>query len=120
MRLLYDTNILIDFLVGDQRAQAELTENANRAISVITWMEVMVGSTVHDEMATRSFLRAFTVIGIDTAVQERAVSVRRSRRIRLPDAIIWATAQVHGRVLVTRNIKDFPAREPGIRVPYTV
>jgi predicted nucleic acid-binding protein len=45
--------------------------------------------------------------------------VRRIRRIKLPDAIIWASAQEHGRILVTRNIKDFPATEPGVRVPYT-
>lgn len=119
MKLLYDTNILIDFLIGDHRAQAELTRSEDRAISAITWMEVMVGSTVQNEAATRAFLRAFTVIGIDPAVQERAVAVPRIRRIKLPDAIIWASAQEHGRILVTRNIKDFPATEPGVRVPYT-
>lgn len=69
MKLLYDTNILIDFLIGDHRAQAELTRSEDRAISAITWMEVMVGSTVQNEAATRAFLRAFTVIGIDPAVQ---------------------------------------------------
>lgn len=36
------------------------------------------------------------------------------------DAIILATALTRGRVLVTRNIKDFPAEMPGIRVPYTL
>jgi predicted nucleic acid-binding protein len=33
--------------------------------------------------------------------------------------MILATAQVHGAILVTRNTKDFPARMPGIRIPYT-
>jgi predicted nucleic acid-binding protein len=36
----------------------------------------------------------------------------------LPDAIILASALVRGRVLITRNIKDFPANMPGVRVPY--
>ena len=36
------------------------------------------------------------------------------------DAIILATAQVNGAILVTRNSKDFPANMPGIRIPYTV
>jgi hypothetical protein len=31
--------------------------------------------------------------------------------------VIWASAQVNHRILVTRNIKDFPAAMPGIRVP---
>ncbi len=51
---------------------------------------------------------------------ERAVELQQSRRIRLPDALIWATAQVHGLLLVTRNTRDFPADDPGVRVPYGV
>ena len=31
---------------------------------------------------------------------------------------IWATAQVHSMLLVSRNTKDFPADAPGVRVPY--
>jgi hypothetical protein len=47
--------------------------------------------------------------------------LRRERpRLKSPDAIILATAQIRGRVLITRNTKDFPAAMPGIRVPYTL
>lgn len=49
-----------------------------------------------------------------------AVQIRRAQRIRLPDAIIWATAQVNNAVLVTRNTKDFPPDQEGIRLPYTL
>jgi len=35
-------------------------------------------------------------------------------------AIIWATAQVHGLLLITRNVRDFPPDEPGVRMPYGV
>lgn len=38
--------------------------------------------------------------------------------MRLPDAIIWASAQSQGALLVTRNSNDYPPEEPGIRVPY--
>ena len=44
----------------------------------------------------------------------------RDHRLRLPDAIIWATARVAGAVLVTRNTKDVPAGDPAVRVPYSV
>jgi hypothetical protein len=40
--------------------------------------------------------------------------------MKLLDAMILATAQVNGAILVTRNTKDFPANMPGIRVPYTL
>ena len=35
-------------------------------------------------------------------------------------AIIWASARSSGRLLVTRNIKDFPAGDPGVRATYTL
>ncbi len=66
----------------------------------------------------RAWLGSFNVIELDSAVADRAVKIRKNRRIRLPDAIVWATAQVHSLLLVSRNTKDFPADEPGVRVPY--
>jgi predicted nucleic acid-binding protein len=41
-------------------------------------------------------------------------------RIKLMDAMVLATAQVNGAILITRNTKDFPAEMTGIRVPYTL
>jgi hypothetical protein len=40
--------------------------------------------------------------------------------MKLPDAIIQATAEGAGRVLITRNTRDFPASTPGVRIPYTL
>ena len=40
--------------------------------------------------------------------------------MKLLDALILATAQIYGAILVTRNTRDFPATMPGIRVPYTL
>lgn len=70
--------------------------------------------------ALRAWLGTFHVIELDGPVADRAVHIRKNRKIRLPDAIIWATAQVHSLLLVSRNTKDFPADEPGVRVPYKV
>jgi len=38
--------------------------------------------------------------------------------MRLPDAIIWASAQSQDALLVTRNARDFPANAPDVRIPY--
>ncbi|MGI0016746.1 MAG: PIN domain-containing protein, partial [Nitrososphaera sp.] len=62
----------------------------------------------------------FEITPVDVAVAEQAVQLRRAHRLRLPDAIIWATAQVHEAVLVSRNTKDFNPDWDGIRVPYTI
>jgi len=62
----------------------------------------------------------FDVLGVPEAIAMRAVQVRQVRRLKLPDAIVLATAMEWGCQLVTRNTKDFPAGDPDIRVPYTL
>ncbi len=49
---------------------------------------------------------------------EEAAKLQRDRRLKLPDAIVLATARVTGRALATRNTKDFRDGEPGVVVPY--
>lgn len=117
---LFDTNILIDNLNAVQQAREEIGLFENRAISIITWMEVMAGAKADLVEPTRHFLEGFRVIQVDDEIADRAVDLRRGHRIKLPDAIIWATAQVTGRLLVTRNTKDFPPGDVGIRKPYTL
>ncbi len=120
-RQLFDTNILIDHLNGLTRATSEFEAGEAPAISIISWMEVMAGAaTAQEETTLRAFLAHFHVLPVDEAVAVRAVAVRRSMRIKLPDAIILATAQENARLLCTRNVKDFPAGTPGVRVPYQV
>ena len=120
VKALFDTNILIDFLNGVPDARAELARYDDAAISVVTWMEVLVGADQASEPTVRGFLSHFQLIGLDEPVAETAVQLRRSHRIRLPDAIVWATARSQGRLFVTRNIKDFPSDDPGVRAPYTL
>ncbi len=78
----------------------------------------MVGAPRGFESKTKTFLAGFDVIGVSPAVAEQAVSLRRDYRIKLPDAVVWATAMVQEAILVSRDIKDFPPGQPGIRVPY--
>ena len=122
MKGLFDTNILlIDYLAGIDEARRELALYRSSLISVITWMEVLIGAADdEEERSLRSFLSRFRLLEVDQAVGELAVSLRRRRRIRLPDAVIWATAQANDALLVTRNTKDFPEDAPGVRVPYRI
>lgn len=120
VRALFDTNILIDYLRKIEAARDELARYTDKAISVVTWMEVLVGATDANQPATRAFLDSFTLVAIDARVAERAVTLRQAQRIKLPDAIVWASAQVHGMLLVTRDTKGFPLGDPGIRMPYIV
>jgi predicted nucleic acid-binding protein len=118
MKALFDTNILIDYLNGIEAARQEIVRYEYASISLITWMEVLVGTTAEEDLIVRGFLHPFQVLGIDQAVAEQAITLRKVRRIKLPDAIVQATAIVGGMVLITRNTKDFPDDDTGIRVAY--
>ena len=120
VKALFDTNILIDYLRGIQAARAELGRYNDKAISIVSWMEVLAGAPAAAERGTRDFLDGFTVVDLDHAVAERAVALRRQHRVKLPDAIVWASALVHAMLLVTRETRGFTKDDPGVRVPYAV
>ena len=75
----------------------------------------MVGANDDLVEPTRRFLDGFKIIALDDEIARRAVQLRRAHRIKLPDAVIWATAQTTARLLVTRNTKDFSPDDPGVR-----
>jgi hypothetical protein len=120
MKALLDTNILIDYLKGMNEARDEIARYDQPLMSPISWMEVMVGTTPEDEPLVRGFLAQIQQVSIDASVGEEAVTIRREYGIRLPDAIIWASARVNDALLVSRNTRDFPQDAPGVRVPYVL
>jgi hypothetical protein len=121
LKALFDTNILIDYLNGVELAKTEIERARERFISIVTWMEVLAGAhNADEEDVIDLFLRDFTVVGLTRRIARDAVGIRRTHRIRLPDAIVWASARSEAAVLVTRNTKDFPKGESGVRVPYTL
>lgn len=120
VKALFDTNILIDYLNGVDAAKGELSRYPSKAISMITWMEVLVGVQANEDALIRGWLGTFDLIAVDATVANRAIAIRQERKIRLPDAIVWASAQVHSLLLVSRNTKDFPADVPGVRMPYRI
>lgn len=119
----FDSNIIIDALAGFEPALSEIRRASGDGrrvwLSRMVWIEVLSkGTGVRLKNAER-FMAGFGIDDIDAEIATRAAALRRERpRFKSPDAIILASAQVHGRVLVTRNTKDFPAEMPGIRVPY--
>lgn len=121
----FDSNIVIDALLGFDPARNELKRAVSGGrrlwLSRMAWIEILSKGEGQTLRATEAFLDRFAIDEIDMEIASRAAALRRERpRLKSPDAIILATALTRGRVLVTRNIKDFPAEMPGIRVPYTL
>ncbi|MCQ4447068.1 type II toxin-antitoxin system VapC family toxin [Enterobacter cloacae] len=116
---VFDTNILID-LFNNRVEAANTIENtvSHRSISLITWMEVMVGARKHGhEAKTAAVMGAFEIIDVTREIAERSVVLREKHGMKLPDAIILATAQSRNCPLITRNTKDFQGI-PGVVSPY--
>lgn len=118
---LYDTVILIDALRDVDAAKAELLRHKRNWISRVTWVELLAGSKPEEIDLIEDYLRNFSVVDLSEEVGRRAAVIRSQRpSMKLPDAIILASAQTAGKILVTRNTRDFPAQMPGVRVPYSL
>lgn len=118
---VFDTNILID-LFNNRVEAADAIENtaSHRAISLITWMEVMVSARRHGhEAKTAAVMGAFEIIDVSRDIAERSVLLREKHGMKLPDAIILATAQSRKCPLISRNTKDFAGIDE-VLTPYQV
>ena len=122
VKAVFDTNILVDYLTGVEEARRELSLYKTRLISVISQIEVLMGVSEgeEEETAVRSFLSSFEVKGVTGRIADEAVRIRRATRMKVPDAIVYATAREEGCLVVSRNTKDLKAEWPDVRVPYQI
>ena len=112
MRNLIDTNVWIDALSGKLSAAAflKITVQASWAgYSAITRLELFGLPSLKDEEEKKitELLKPFLEIAVDSRIIDRAIQVRKAKRIKVPDAIIAATALEKDCSLITRNIEDF-------------
>ena len=101
-RFLIDTNIFI--LLFNNRL-AEPLPPGELACSIITEMELLSFPTITppEEVSIREMLAGLTVYGIDQETKEKAIRLRRDLQLKLPNAIIVATAICHHAVLLTND-----------------
>jgi predicted nucleic acid-binding protein len=106
-QFLIDTNVVIGLLNGDpdciSAIQSTKSDLAYMAVSQITRMELLgfAGMTETEEQTLQQLIASVHVILLDETIESRAIALRRQRKIKLPDAIIAATALARGLVLIT-------------------
>ena len=113
-RMTIDSNIVIAYLTGDKAVIAALSQWKETGLPLflpaIVEAEVLsFPKLTEKELATmETFLgENFLSIPFDSAIARIAASIRRSTKVRLPDAAIAATALFTASPLVTRNVRDF-------------
>ena len=122
--LLIDTDVLIDYLRGQADALAYIESLTDPLlISVVTVAELYSGVREGEERkALETFISAFERMPISEEIAATGGLYRRdyskSHKVGLADALIAATAQVHGATLVTLNVKHFPMLA-SVKVPYS-
>lgn len=108
-RFLIHTNVIIDHLkkvlpsLAQKFVNKIMDEEFN--VSVITRLEILGYQLVTQEVNV--FMNLATTFALDKDVEVRTIEIRKQKKIKLPDAIIAATALVNNFTIISRNEKIF-------------
>ena len=113
MSYLLDTNILIYYFNGDFSAELKkvittiIKHDFN--VSVISKMEFLgfTQFTVKEKQQAEIFISYANILTLADKIVEETIQIKQTKKIKLPDAIIAATALHHNMELITNNSKDF-------------
>ncbi len=118
-RALFDSNIII-YISKREIPLSLLDQFDEHYISIITYMEVLGYRFLEEkeEKFIKEILDAFKLLYIDQKIVETVIDIRKQNRIKLPDAIIAATAMTENLHLISRNIVDYENLEIPIFNPF--
>ena len=110
---LMDTNAGIDLLDGRLPQKAAIwfdnhVLSGNVAISVINKIELLgFNMSPQSYQKVQSLINTVDVLSLTDAIVNETIALRKIKKIKLPDAIIAATALVHNLTIISRNTSDF-------------
>ncbi len=111
---LLDTNILIYYFNGNMECavkdKVSMLIRESFQISIISKMEFLgFPFNLQERQKAEQFVECATIRSLSDEIVQHVIDIRKERSIKLPDAIIAATAVQYSAILVTRNTKDFKA-----------
>jgi len=77
--------------------------------SVITYMEVLgyAFNSADEKVIIETLFEDIVIVNLNSDIVNKVIEIRKAKKIKLPDAIVYATAAINQLDLITRNIKDF-------------
>ncbi|MDR2144642.1 MAG: PIN domain-containing protein [Treponema sp.] len=119
-RFVLDSTVAIDLLNGlpsSKRIKAKL-EHAGVYVSVITRIEMLSfpNSTPEIESRIKNFLKSVKVVPINRNVERNTILLRRSKKLKIPDSIIAATALTLQAAIISRDDHFIRLNWPGLPV----
>ena len=114
MKWLLDSNIVVLHLNG---RLADRLPEGEYFVSVITELETLSWPGLDDaaEQILRTFLSNLTIVDLHEPIKRSAVAIRRQRLLKLPDAIVLATARSLGATLLTNDQRILQVESAGAR-----
>ena len=123
MSYLLDTNVVIHFLDASLPIKSINTLNQivddAPMVSVVTKMELLGFNftSIDEQTIMETFINNCNVIDINNDIVAKTISIRKTKKIKLPDAIIAATAIVGNFTLITsdpdfKNISELKVIDP--------
>jgi toxin FitB len=120
-RYLLDSNAVIDYIGGILPVKAiswlDGIIDTEAAITVINRIEILSFNPPDpaDLIPFEELVNTVEVISLTEDVILQTILIRRNHKIKLPDAVVAATALAHSLTVVTRNEADF-RNIPGITI----
>jgi len=115
-----DTNVIVDHLKGLEPAGKILAQlgRPHLLASVITRIELMSfeGLALDEERQIEEFLRHVIIVHLNDDVEQAAIKLRRREHLKLPDAVIAATALVTDSTLITNDNKLMRLNKSGLKI----
>ena len=107
--VLLDSNIIVYLSKGELRWETFFEDANTYYVSVISYMETLgfPFESKREQEFVQRLLSLFQIIYINQRIADKVVEIRQRKKMKLPDAIIAATALEKRCVLVTRDDNDF-------------
>ncbi len=116
--MIFDTNILVYMSKNILKIENLISADIKPSISIISQIEALgfPFASHQDQFYMQAICSFYNVIPLSDLIASETIDLRKKYRIKLPDAVIYATALIENVPLLTNNIKDFKSIDRNVEL----